>query len=132
MKKAQKTKKHRRSRSRFRSKFESDVALSLDREGVTDWEYETLKIKYVKHSQYTPDFILSNGVIIEAKGYMPPQDRTKHILVKQQNPEYDIRFLFQNAYLTLTKTSKTTYAQWAERHGFQWCHKRIPVTWTQS
>ena len=131
MKKAQKTKKHRRSRSPFRSNFEQNVALSLNREGV-DFEYETLKINYVKHAQYTPDFIFPNGVIIEAKGYFKPQDRTKHIIIKQQHPEYDIRFLFQNAYLKLTKTSTTTYAAWAERHGFMWCHQKIPTTWTQS
>ena len=113
---------------RFRSKFEKNIALSLKREGV-DFEYETLKINYKKFSVYTPDFIFPNGVIIEAKGFFKPSDRTKHILVRDQT-SYDIRFLFQNAYNRLTKNSNTTYADWCDRHGFMWCHKRIPTEWT--
>jgi len=112
---------------RFRSKFERNTALSLKREGV-DFEYETLRINYTKKATYTPDFIFSNGVIIEAKGFFKPSDRTKHILVRDQT-SYDIRFLFQNAYNRLTKNSNTTYADWCDRHGFMWCHKRIPTEW---
>ena len=127
MKKAKKIIKH--SRQRFRSKFERDTALSLKREGV-DFEYETMKIKFKRLCVYTPDFIFPNGVIIEAKGYFKPEDRTKHLLIKSQT-EISIRFLFQNAYNTLSKNSKTTYADWCDRYGFLWCHKRIPTEWTQ-
>jgi hypothetical protein len=127
MKKAKHIVKHRQQK--YRSNFERDTALSLKREGV-DFEYETMRIKYKRLSVYTPDFIFGNGVIIEAKGYMPPKDRTKHILIKQQHPSLDIRFLFQNAYNTLTKNSNTTYADWCDRYGFLWCHKRIPSEWT--
>lgn len=129
MKKAKKVIKHQRMR--FRSKFEKDIALSLKREGV-EFEYETLKIKFTKLAVYTPDFIFPNGVIIEAKGFFKPSDRTKHILIQQQHPEYDIRFLFQNAHNRLTKKSNTTYAAWCDRHGFKWCHQKIPRTWTQN
>ena len=127
MKKAQKIIKH--SRQRFRSKFERDTALSLKREGV-DFEYETMKIKFKRLCVYTPDFIFPNGVIIEAKGYFKPEDRTKHLLIKSQT-QYSIRFLFQNAYNTLSKNSKTTYADWCDRYGFLWCHRKIPTEWTQ-
>ena len=106
MKKAKKRIKHRLVQ--FRSKFEKNTALSLKREGV-EFEYETLKISYTKLATYTPDFIFPNGVIIEAKGFFKPSDRTKHILISQQT-DYDIRFLFQNAYNRLTKNSNTTYA----------------------
>ena len=126
MKKAKKLIKHRQQK--FRSKFEKDTALSLQREGV-NFEYETMRIKYKRLCVYTPDFIFDNGVIIEAKGYFKPSDRTKHILIKQQT-DHDIRFLFQNAYNTLTKNSNTTYADWCDRYGFLWCHKRIPTEWT--
>ena len=27
------------------------------------------------------------------------------------------------------KGSKTSHADWAERHGFDWAHKKIPVEW---
>ena len=128
MKKAKKIIKHS-SRQRFRSKFERDTALSLKREGV-DFEYETMKIKFKRLCVYTPDFIFPNGVIIEAKGYFKPEDRTKHLLIKSQT-EISIRFLFQNAYNTLSKNSKTTYADWCDRYGFLWCHRKIPTEWTQ-
>ena len=128
MKKAKKIIKHS-SRQRFRSKFERDIALSLRREGV-DFEYETMKIKFKRLCVYTPDFIFPNGVIIEAKGYFKPEDRTKHLLIKSQT-EISIRFLFQNAYNTLSKNSKTTYADWCDRYGFLWCHRKIPTEWTQ-
>ena len=107
MKKAKKRIKHRRVQ--FRSKFEKNTALSLKREGV-EFEYETLKISYPKLATYTPDFIFPNGVIIEAKGFFKPSDRTKHLLIQAQDKEnkYDIRFLFQNAYNRLTKNSNTT------------------------
>lgn len=128
MKKAKKLIKHRQQT--FRSKFEKNTALSLRREGV-EFEYETLRIKYTRLSVYTPDFIFPNGVIIEAKGFFKPSDRTKHRLIQQQHGDaYDIRFLFQNAYNTLTKNSDTTYSEWCDRHGFLWCHQRIPTEWT--
>ncbi len=113
--------------SRFRSKFERDTALSLKREGV-DFEYETMRIKYQKFCTYTPDFIFPNGVIIEAKGFFKPSDRTKHILISQQT-SYHIRFLFMNAHQRLNKNSNTTYADWCDKHGFMWCHKKIPNEW---
>ena len=131
MKKARKLIKHRQQT--FRSKFEKNTALSLRREGVA-FEYETLRIKYTRLSVYTPDFIFPNGVIIEAKGFFKPSDRTKHLLIQAQDKEnqYDIRFLFQNAYNRLTKNSNTTYGDWCDRHGFLWCHGRIPTEWTQT
>jgi len=49
--------------------------------------------------------------------------------VKKQWPKMDIRFVFQNANNKLNKRSKTTYAQWADKHGFPWAHKRIPEEW---
>ena len=125
MKKAQKIIKHRKCR--FRSRFEKDTALALQGAGV-DFEYETLKINYTRFAVYTPDFIFPNGVIIEAKGYFKPQDRTKHILIKQQT-DYDIRFLFMNAYQRLNKNSNTTYAKWCDQYGFMWCHGKIPNEW---
>ena len=93
------------------------------------FSYETLKLKYEQPHTYTPDFILPNGIIIEAKGYWLPSDRTKHKYVRQSNPQYDIRFCFQNAYNRLSKKSKTTYAEYCDKNGYLWCHKKIPEEW---
>ena len=50
--------------------------------------------------------------------------------VKKQNPELDIRFVFQAPYNKLYKGAKSTYAQWAEKNGFKWAHySSIPVEW---
>jgi hypothetical protein len=77
---------------------------------------------------YTPDFILGE-MIIEAKGYLSSEDRTKMKLVKASNPGLDIRFVFQRASNKLNKRSSTTYAAWAEKYGFKWAEKFIPVEW---
>ncbi len=96
------------------------------------FEYESFKINYrpAKDSQYTPDFLLlKNGIVIETKGRFMPADRTKHLLVKDQHSAIDIRFVFSNSKAKLNKTSKTTYAMWCEKHGFQYADKTIPIAW---
>jgi len=113
---------------RFRSNFEKTIALSLEREGVP-FGYETKHLKYLKEHTYTPDFILGNGIIIEAKGRFMASDRTKHLLVRKYNPDLDIRFLFMNAKNRLSSKSKTTYAQWCEKYGFLWAEKQLPTEW---
>jgi hypothetical protein len=52
-----------------------------------------------------------------------------HLLIKEQHPNLDIRFLFQNANNKIRKGSKTTYAQWCEKNDIKWCEKIIPDTW---
>ena len=101
----------------YRSRLEERVARWLKLNGH-QFEYETLKLNYTLSSVYTPDFIMPNGVILEAKGYFKPEDRRKMLAVKKQHPDLDIRLVFQSPQNTLTKTSKTTYAMWAEKNGF--------------
>nr|AKH48800.1 endodeoxyribonuclease [uncultured marine virus] len=121
-----KTKK--KSKQTFRSGFEERIASQLRRNGIK-YSYESLVIEYKKLSTYTPDFILPNGIIIETKGRWVTEDRTKHLLVKQQHPDLDIRLLFQNAYNKIRKGSKTTYAMWCEKKGILYAHKQIPKSW---
>jgi len=50
--------------------------------------------------------------------------------VKAANPDLDIRFVFQTPYNKIYKGSKTTYAKWADKHGFPWCaFHSIPIEW---
>ena len=56
-------------------------------------------------------------------------DRVKHLLVQEQYPDLDIRFLFQNAYNKIHKKSKTRYCDWCDKYGFQWTDKEIPKKW---
>lgn len=113
---------------KYRSKFEKTLADSL-LQSNTKYEYETLKLEYTLTKSYSPDFILENGVIIEAKGVLTSDDRRKMKAVKEQHPSLDIRFVFQNSSNKLNRKSKTTYAKWAETHGFLWANKRIPKKW---
>ena len=115
----------------FRSGLEQDNAAYL-RKNKVDFTYEEDKIKYItKPRTYTPDFVLGNGVIIETKGRFMPSDRTKHLLIKEQHPELDIRFVFSNSKTRLSKRSRTTYGQWCDKHGFQYADRIIPLEWTK-
>ena len=115
----------------YRSGLEEDLDASLKKVGV-DGQYEQHKIKYIKpetQHTYTPDFKLPNGIFIETKGRFVTEDRKKHILIKSQHPELDIRFVFQNSKNKLRKGSKTTYADWCNKYGFLYADKDIPAEW---
>ena len=114
--------------SKYRSGFEQTLANQLQRSGVA-FEYETIKLEYQKIATYTPDFILPNGIIIEAKGVWTVEDRTKHVLIRQQHPHLDIRLVFMNAYNKIRKGSNTTYARWCEKKNIIYAHKTIPKSW---
>ena len=94
--------------------------------------YERYCIQYVvppRVTKYTPDFLLPNGIIIETKGRFLPEDRQKHILIKEQHPELDIRFVFTNSNAKLYKGSPTSYRQWCLKFGFKFAERRIPEAW---
>jgi hypothetical protein len=123
-------KKRQRSQrtSNYRSGFEATLANQLKRGGVS-FQYETLKLEYTKTATYTPDFILPNGIIIEAKGVWTVEDRKKHLLVREQHPHLDIRLVFMNASNKIRKGSDTTYAVWCEKKNIQYANKTIPKSW---
>lgn len=114
----------------YRSKFEETVAKKLEDAGV-NYSYESIKIQYEVNQvrKYTPDFLLPNGIIIETKGRFVAADRMKHLRIKEQIPELDIRFVFQNPNVKLSKVSKTSYAQWCDKNGFKWAAKEVPQEW---
>ena len=115
---------------RFRSGLEARTAKSLKAKGVK-FTYEKLKVPWVdpRTKTYTPDFVLENNIIIETKGRFLASDRMKHLFVKDQHPELDIRFVFTNPQARLSKKSKTTYASWCDKHGFQYAREHIPDAW---
>mgnify|MGYP003129770233 FL=1 len=79
----------RKSNGFYRSGFEAAVCGRLDDDKVT-YEYESLVIPYIQpelKKTYTPDIILSNGLIIELKGQLTKEDRQKHLLIRDQRPE---------------------------------------------
>lgn len=117
----------------FRSGLEEMNAKFLEDQGVKV-SFESFKIPYTvpeTRRNYTPDFPLPNGIIVETKGKLEPKDRAKHILIKLQHPDLDIRFVFQRPFDKIIKGSKTTYAMWAEKHGFKWASRIIPKAWIE-
>jgi len=125
-----KKKKRQRSQrtSNYRSGFEAKLAHQLQRGGVS-FQYESIRLEYTKTATYTPDFILPNGIIIEAKGVWTVEDRTKHLLVREQHPHLDIRLVFMNASNKIRKGSDTTYAKWCEKKNILYANKTIPKSW---
>jgi hypothetical protein len=115
----------------FKSGLEESISTQIDGKGI-EVKYETEKVKYIipaSNHTYHPDFLLPNGILIETKGRFVAADRKKHLLVKSQNPELDIRFVFSNSKNKLTKSSKTTYADWCDKNGYTYSDKIIPDNW---
>lgn len=128
-----KRKSFRYQGQRFASKAERDFANYLDNAYI-QWQYEPESFQWIPpRKKYTPDFkiLRKNGsyFFVEFKGYLRPTDRTKMREIKKQYPDLDIRFVFMRANKKLYKGSKTTYAEWAENHGYLWAEGRIPEAW---
>jgi len=122
-------KKKKKTTSKFKSGLEEQVAKLLEGLGVT-YEYESCKVPYTIQHHYHPDFILPNHVHLETKGYWSAPDRRKIAAVKRDNPELDLRMVFQSPYNKISKGSKTTYAKWCEKHDIPWTHFHdIPIDW---
>tara|TARA_R110000868_G_scaffold98512_1_gene271246 strand:+ start:1418 stop:1819 length:402 start_codon:yes stop_codon:yes gene_type:complete len=114
----------------YRSGLEDRISEQLKGLSVP-FKYEKFKIKYEVHETrtYTPDFELPNGIIVESKGRFVPDDRKKHLLVKKQHPELDIRFVFSNSKAKIRKGSKTSYGDWCDKNGYIYADKLIPEEW---
>lgn len=112
---------------KFRSAFERTLDAQLKRAGI-GYKYEPIKIKYTISHNYKPDWVLDNGIILEAKGYFRRGDVAKMRAVKAQNPDLDIRFIFMDADKKISG-QKQTHGDWCTRHGFPYASERVPVEW---
>lgn len=129
----------------YRSGLEVRVTEQLD-ELKAAYEFEPIdgKIVYEIPSSihtYTPDFVITTKsgktIIVETKGIWDYADRYKHLLIRQQHPDLDIRFVFTRSKQRIRKGSSTTYRDICEGHGrspfkgIKWTYadKRIPQEW---
>lgn len=115
----------------FRSGLEDKVSKQLEGKGVK-FDYELWKIPYVvpaSNHHYTPDFLLPNGIFVETKGLWESDDRKKHLLIREQYPELDIRLVFSSSRTKIYKGSPTSYAEYCEKHGILFADKLIPAEW---
>jgi hypothetical protein len=132
-------------KSTYRSGLEDKVAAQLTKKKIP-FKYEPLDGKIVyqvpaKECTYTPDFYITTKsgkeIIIESKGIWDYDDRYKHLLIKQQYPHLDIRFVFSRSKSRIRKGSKTTYAEICEGNGrppfkgvcWPYADKSIPNEW---
>ncbi|WP_174008465.1 endodeoxyribonuclease [Agrobacterium tumefaciens] len=84
-------------------------------------KYEAVRLKYTVEHHYTPDWVdPSTGQIFETKGRFTSADRSKHLAIKSQHPELDITLVFQRPQNKIRKGSKTSYADWCDKHGIKW------------
>jgi hypothetical protein len=120
----------------YKSGLEQTVAEQI-KSTPYDLKYETETINYIvpeRKAKYTPDFVFikrnGNFMFIETKGRWTTADRQKMKHVLASNPGVDIRMVFQNPNQRLSKTSKTTYAEFALKLGIQHVAKKdIPAEW---
>lgn len=129
----------------YRSGLESRISQELTDLGVV-YQYEPKegKIGYTRPAtdhEYTPDFIIETKsgkkLIVETKGIWDYADRTKHLLIKEQHPDLDIRFVFSRSKARIRKGSPTTYADICEGRGrgpfkgvtWKYADKKIPEEW---
>ena len=99
---------------------------TISRGAVLDEDGEKVVIgsekwKVVQWHTYTCDFCIKTSkgenLFIETKGYFKPQDRAKHVLVRKQHPEADIRIIFtQDGKVSV----KTRYSQWCEKNNIKY------------
>jgi hypothetical protein len=105
---------------RMRSGFEKKVAKCLEKKKV-QFEYEKERLPYLVptiRKVYTPDFLLPNGIVIEAKGNFDRASRKKMALVLEQHKDRDIRMLFMRDN-PINKGSKTKYSDWCKERGIK-------------
>jgi hypothetical protein len=107
----------------YRSWYEAGIALDAHERKI-DFTYESQHLVYVQPAQprkYKPDFFVTTKsgklIIVEAKGRFTSADRKKMCYIVEQNPNLDVRMLFErNNKLTKAKNSKT-YTQWCKSKG---------------
>jgi hypothetical protein len=129
---------------KYESKFEERLAAQLQKKGVKftyeseTWKYEKKPYnatcldcgsrRVMETRDYTPDFFLPSGIVVEAKGKFTSPMRTKLLAVRESNPDRDLRIVFQRDN-PLTSTKKKTYTGWAKQKGFKCAVGEIPDDW---
>jgi hypothetical protein len=106
-------------------------------ESEYELKYETETVHYIvpeRKAKYTPDFVFTKKtgklMLIETKGRWTAIDRQKMKHVLASNPGIDIRLVFQNPTQKISKTSKTTYEDYAIKLGIiHIAKKSIPDEW---
>lgn len=110
-----------------RSRLEEKVGHDLDQLSL-DHSYEPDRFTYTLTRKYTPDFKVGgeHPFFIEVKGWWEQTDRMKFLAVIISNPDLRIFVALQKPFQTISKSSRTTYADWCTKNGIAWCPIPIP------
>ena len=140
-------------RKDYRSQFEFAFAVWLYQNNI-NFSFESEKLiwhkkittsiccecssnKIFQVKKYTPDFFLENGVILELKGKLTPENRTKMISVVKEHPTLDIRMVFYRDNKIKGVKSYDSYSSWAKLNGIKYHvvgdskKPTIPISWTK-
>ena len=116
--------KPKRKRGVYRSKFEARFNEKVKEATGVSLGYETDTLPFVTPPQkrrYTPDWTVKPGWYLETKGRLDASNRQKILYIKEQYPTTRILLVFQYHKNTINKGSKTSYGDWATKHGVEWC-----------
>tara|TARA_R110002124_G_scaffold62522_2_gene170896 strand:+ start:395 stop:763 length:369 start_codon:yes stop_codon:yes gene_type:complete len=98
-------------------KFRSGLEKSFW-EATTGFQYEPVRLPYVVHRKYVPDFICDRtGAMIETKGYFRVGDTQKYKAIRDCI-DRPLIFVFSNPKTKVRKGSKTTLGDWCDKEGF--------------
>ena len=124
-----------------RSKYEDTLTANLDKNSK-EYHYEEFSLEYTVKHKYTPDFVLPNGIIVEAKGCecfkkgdhsigsLDSKAREKMLKIKRQYPELDIRFVFPKDFKFKNLKTTPRASQWCKKNGFKYhIGNTIPESW---
>ena len=114
----------------LRSGLEDSFRILCEKEGI-HLEYETGLLPYVtapSKKRYTPDWTISKQAYIETKGYWDAAGRRKALYIKEQHPDVRILYVFQRNN-KIHKLSNTTYGEYCDKHGLEWCVFSNMETW---
>jgi hypothetical protein len=122
---------NRKRASKFEEKFEKSLIAS----GIR-YVYEAVKVCFtppLKTRTKTWDWLITNKSgkmwVAETKGYWERKVRIAETCAIKQNPDVDVRYIFQRAKTPIAKGSKTTYAIWCDKHDILWAEGTIPSAW---
>jgi hypothetical protein len=146
----------RKDNNGFASGIERNVNEQLKKSGL-DFHYEDDECKFIYNKKlrlgkcntcdshdvveqhvYTCDFkfISKSGkeIWVEIKGHplaWKAETRAKHIAIKEQYPDRDLRFVFTDKEAKIKKGAKTTNSQWCKQKGFKCASRLIPKAWLE-
>ena len=94
------------------------------------FKYEGERWNYQYEPQtYRPDFNINEEWSIECKGKLTKEVRKKLLAIIKSNPNKKLFMVFEKPDNRINRGSKTTYADWANKHGIPWSDTVPDLKW---